>query len=98
MTPQIVHITEHAAPGGLGGLVGPATLTFTKRTASPGSSAGRPDCLRDGRRIVSPPVSLDHLGAGDEGVSFAGRDATGSVAFKGRFGPPEILLKRPSGS
>lgn len=92
MTPQVVDITEHTAPGGLGGLVGPATLTFTKRTPSPGSSTGRLDCLRDDRRVASLPVALDHLGAGDAGVSFAGHDATGSLTFNGRVGPPEVLF------
>lgn len=92
MGAQIVDVTEHTAPGGLGGLMGPATLTFTKRKPSPGSTTGRLDCLRHGRRIASLPVALDHLGAGDAGVSFAGHDATGSLVFHGRFGPPEVLF------
>lgn len=92
MKPSVVTVTEHAAPGGLGGLLGPATLTFSKMTPGPGTSTGRLDCLRDGRKIASLPVTLNHLGAGTTGVSFAGNDATGTLAFTGRFGPPEITF------
>ncbi len=92
MTPQVVEVTEHSAPGGLGGLVGPATLTFTKRTPGPGSSTGRLVCRRGDRRVASLPVALDHLGAGEVGVSFAGHDTTGTLTFHGRFGPPKVMF------
>jgi hypothetical protein len=89
---QFVDITEHTAPAGLGGSKGPATLTFARRTPPAGPRSGTLCCLNGGRRAASLPVTLDHLGAGDTGISFSGQDASGSLTFRGRFGPPRVSL------
>lgn len=98
LTHQFVDVVDHAAPAGLGGELGAADLTFAPRPPD-GSRRGELTCLRDGRRLASLPVSLDHLGAGTAGVSVAGADDTGSLTFRARIGPPRVSLNlsfRPS--
>ncbi len=94
-----VEVVEHSAPAGLGGEVGPASLSFSPSAPLQGPLHGRLACRLAGRQVASLPVSVDHLGSGDVGMSLGGSDLTGSLTFRCRIGPPVVsltLTRRPA--